>query len=72
MIDQGNDPTSTYPFKGNLDINKLEKVIGKVGIDKIPLIMITITNNAGGGQPVSMENINPFLRLQKNIKYLFI
>jgi len=57
LVDEGNDPLSTHPFKGNLDINKLEKTINDIGVDKIPLIMITITNNAGGGQPVSMANI---------------
>jgi tryptophanase len=57
VIDEGKDPTSHYPFKGNLDIAKLRTFIEKVGRRNIPLGMITITNNSGGGQPVSMENI---------------
>ena len=65
LIDEGNDPKSTYPFKGNLDIAKLEDVINRIGVDKIPLIMITITNNAGGGQPVSMENIKSVSEVAK-------
>ncbi|HSV89148.1 MAG TPA: tryptophanase [Bacteroidales bacterium] len=46
-----------YPFKGNLDLSKLETVFKKYPSDKIPLCIITITNNNSGGQPVSMENI---------------
>ncbi len=57
VIDEGLDPDSLHPFKGNIDINKLEAAISTYGKERIPLIMITITNNSGGGQPVSMENI---------------
>ena len=57
VIDEGKDPTSRHPFKGNLDINKLRAFIERVGPRNIPLGMITITNNSGGGQPVSMQNI---------------
>jgi tryptophanase len=57
VIDEGRDPTSHHPFKGNLDIAKLRAFIERVGPRNIPLGMITITNNSGGGQPVSMENI---------------
>lgn len=49
--------TSSYPFKGNMDLGKLRDFIRRVGRDNIPFGAVTITNNAGGGQPVSMENL---------------
>jgi tryptophanase len=57
VIDEGQEPTSHHPFKGNLDITKLRDFIERVGPPNIPLGMLTITNNSGGGQPVSMQNI---------------
>jgi tyrosine phenol-lyase len=57
LIDEGHDPTAHHPFKGNLDIAKLQAFIEATGADNIPLGMLTITNNSGGGQPVSMQNI---------------
>ncbi len=56
-IDEVYEPETLHPFKGNLDLKKLEKVIQKYGKERIPYILITITCNSGGGQPVSMENI---------------
>ena len=53
-----------HPFKGNMDTNKLEKIIKK-NRNKIPVIMMTITNNSGGGQPVSMENIKNVSAISK-------
>ncbi len=53
----GKDPTAIADFKGNIDLDALEKFIQLKGKDSIPIVMLTITNNAGGGQPVSMENI---------------
>jgi tryptophanase len=53
----GKDPTAIADFKGNIDLDELEKFIQLKGKDSIPIVMLTITNNAGGGQPVSMENI---------------
>jgi len=57
VIEEANDPTNHYPFKGNLDTDKLREFIRNIGPENIPVGMITITNNAGGGQPVSMENL---------------
>ncbi len=57
VIDEGRMPSSQHPFKGNIDLAKLEVLIQERGTDSIPLGMLTITNNTGGGQPVSMKNI---------------
>ncbi|MBU0528930.1 tryptophanase [bacterium] len=57
VIPEGKDPKKIHPFKGNMDVRKLQRLIEDVGAKKIPLCMLTITNNSGGGQPVSMENV---------------
>ncbi|MDQ6766838.1 MAG: tryptophanase [Candidatus Eremiobacteraeota bacterium] len=56
-IPEGRQPAALHPFKGNMDVGALRKLITETGREKIPLVMITVTNNSGGGQPVSMENI---------------
>ncbi|MCP5535750.1 MAG: tryptophanase [Akkermansiaceae bacterium] len=57
VIAEGKDPSADHPFKGNIDIGRLDELMQEKGAANIPLCMITITNNSGGGQPVSMANI---------------
>ena len=63
MTEEGTDPHVIAPFKGNIDLDKLASLIEKVGVANIPLGMTTVTNNASGGQPVSMANVKATARL---------
>ncbi|MBK7133734.1 MAG: tryptophanase [Bacteroidales bacterium] len=66
------DPTAWHPFKGNVDLVKLENVLRENPADKISCIITTITNNTSGGQPVSMENIRETGKLAKKYGVKFI
>jgi len=64
-IDEAFHPTQYHPFKGNLDINKLEDVLKNNPIDKIPFIVVTLTCNTSGGQPVSLQNLKEVYAVAK-------
>ncbi len=57
VIPEGRQPDLIHPFKGNMDVEALRQMIAEVGRERIPMVMLTLTNNSGGGQPVSMDNI---------------
>jgi len=65
IIDEAHDPENTFPFKGNVDLNKLEKLIKKYTAKKIPYISIATSVNMAGGQPISMKNLKDLRVLTK-------
>ncbi|MGE5421583.1 MAG: tryptophanase [Chloroflexota bacterium] len=64
-VDIAADSSAVHPFKGNVDLAKLENLLKSTPAEKIPCILVTITNNTAGGQPVSMENLRETGRLAK-------
>ena len=71
VIPEGLQPALIYPFKGNIDLERVEAVLQKEGA-RIPFGMLTVTNNTGGGQPVSMANIRAYSKLLKKYGKPFI
>jgi len=57
IIDEAHDATNPHPFKGNIDLNKLDTLVKKYGAEKIPYVCVAVTVNMAGGQPVSMKNL---------------
>ena len=71
LIPEGRDPTNRHPFKGNVDLGALEALL-TARADAVPCVMLTVTNNAGGGQPVSLENIRAVAALAHRFGKPFI
>jgi tryptophanase len=67
------DDTSDFPFKGNIDIDGLKAIISKVGAERVPVVVMTVTNNSVGGQPVSMANLQAVRQIcdKYNIPFFF-
>lgn len=63
IVDEAHDPHDLSPFKGNVDLEKVKKLIDQVGADKIPYISVAVTVNMAGGQPVSMDNLRRVYKL---------
>ncbi len=63
IVDEAHDPNSEYPFKGDIDLNKLQKLIDEVGADKIPYVAMATTVNMAGGQPISLTNLKALREL---------
>jgi tryptophanase len=57
VIPEGREPATLHPFKGNMDLEALDAFIAERGSENVPVVFVTITNNSGGGQPVSLENL---------------
>jgi len=73
VISEALDPSSLHPFKGNIDLSRLEQTLSKAKPGEIPFVLMTITNNSSGGQPVSMENLKKTAEISHKYKIpLFI
>ena len=71
VIKEGTEPRTIHPFKGNIDLDKVEALLKREG-DRVPFGMITVTNNSGGGQPVSMANMRAYSELLRKYGKPFI
>ncbi|NNK90715.1 MAG: tryptophanase, partial [Saprospiraceae bacterium] len=71
-IEEGKHPDWMHPFKGNIDVDKLRQAIDKYGAENIGAVILTVTNNSGGGQPVSMGNAEQISEICKSKNILFI
>jgi tryptophanase len=71
LIVEGKDPANLHPFKGNIDVARLDAFLAEHG-DAVPCVMITVTNNAGGGQPVSLANIRATAEMARKYNRPFI
>jgi tyrosine phenol-lyase len=63
IIDEAHDPENLHPFKGNVDLQKLEDLIKRVGAEKIPYVSVATTVNMAGGQPISLQNLKELRKL---------
>lgn len=65
VVEEAKNPSVRAPFKGNMDVKKLEELINKHGKENVGMIVMTVTNNSAGGQPVSMENMKQVSEIAK-------
>lgn len=72
VVEEANDPLLELPFKGNLDVVKLEEKIKEFGPSNVGAVILTVTNNSGGGQPVSMENAKAVRHTCKRYGIIFL
>ena len=70
--EEAHDYTSNFPFKGNMDVEKLEKLILEKGPDNVSAVILTVTNNSGGGQPVNMQNAKDVAKICKKYGVLYV
>src|SRR5699024_9160992 len=72
VVEEAYDTTTEYDFKGNFDLEKLENTIKEKGSENVAMIVITVTNNSAGGQPVSMENIKAVSAIAKKYNIITV